>query len=89
MKTNHMELFRVVAAALPLLFVSAATADELFNTNEAELIEILKTGEPAEKAIACKKLAVFGTKDSVPLLGAVARRRATCLVGADCAGGDR
>ncbi len=63
-----MPLPRILALALPLLFASATTADELFNTNEAELIEVLKTGEPGAKAIACKKLAVFGTKDSVPLL---------------------
>ena len=63
-----MPILRGLALALPLLFVSAVTADELFNTNEAELIEVLKTGEPGAKAIACKKLAVFGTKDSVPLL---------------------
>lgn len=59
---------RVLALALPLSMASVATADELFNTSEAELIEVLKTGEPGAKAIACKKLAVFGTKDSVPLL---------------------
>ncbi|HEY1068376.1 MAG TPA: HEAT repeat domain-containing protein [Pirellulales bacterium] len=63
-----MPILRGLALVLPLLFVSAATADELFNTNEAELIEVLKTGEPGAKALACKKLAVFGTKDSVPLL---------------------
>lgn len=66
--TIQMQLVRVLAVSLPLLAISAATADELFNTNEAELIEVLKTGQPAEKAIACKKLAVFGTKDSVSLL---------------------
>lgn len=64
-----MRLFRSFAATLALALVAqAATADELFNTNEAALIEVLKTGEPAAKAIACKKLAVLGTKDSVPLL---------------------
>ena len=67
--TIPMQLCRTFAVTLALLLATqAATADELFNTNEGELIEILKTGEPAEKAIACKKLAVFGTKDSVPLL---------------------
>jgi hypothetical protein len=67
--TIPMQLCRTFTVALAMLLVTqAATADELFNTNEAELIEILKTGQPAEKAIACKKLAVFGTKDSVPLL---------------------
>jgi HEAT repeat protein len=67
--TIPMQLCRTFAVTLAMLLVTqAATADELFNTNEAELIEILKTGEPAEKAIACKKLAVFGTKESVPLL---------------------
>jgi HEAT repeat protein len=67
--TIHTQLFRSFAAMLALLLIAnCGRADELFNTNEAELIEILKTGQPAEKAIACKKLAVFGTKDSVPLL---------------------
>lgn len=64
-----MRLFRSVTATLALALVTqAATAEELFNTDEAALIEVLKTGEPAAKAIACKKLAVLGTKDSVPLL---------------------
>ena len=67
--TIHMRLFRAFALlSVALLATATVTADELFNTNEAALIEVLKSGEPAQKAIACKKLAVFGTKDSVPLL---------------------
>lgn len=67
--TIHTQLFRSFAAMLALLLIAnCGRADELFNTNEVELIEVLKTGQPAEKAIACKKLAVFGTKDAVPLL---------------------
>lgn len=64
---NRIRLFRGLSLALALT-ATGARGDELFNTNEAELIEVLKSGEPAQKAIACKKLAVFGTKDSVPLL---------------------
>ncbi|WP_428307736.1 HEAT repeat domain-containing protein [Lacipirellula sp.] len=63
-----MPLLRALALVLPLVVASAARAENLFDTNEAALIEVLKTGEPAAKAIACKKLAVLGTKDSVPLL---------------------
>ncbi len=64
----RMPLLRALALVLPLVVASAARAENLFDTNEAALIEVLKTGEPAAKAIACKKLAVLGTKDSVPLL---------------------
>lgn len=64
----RMPLLRALALMLPLVVASAARAEDLFETNEAALIEVLKTGEPAAKAIACKKLAVLGTKDSVPLL---------------------
>ncbi|BBO30812.1 HEAT repeat domain-containing protein [Lacipirellula parvula] len=66
--TIRMPLLRALALLLPLVAASAARAENLFETNEAALIEVLKTGEPAAKAIACKKLAVLGTKDSVPLL---------------------
>jgi HEAT repeat protein len=36
--------------------------------SERELIEILQTKAPAEKAIACKQLAIYGSKDAVPEL---------------------
>jgi len=35
---------------------------------EKVLIETLRSGEPEEKAIACKQLAIYGTKNAVPAL---------------------
>jgi HEAT repeat protein len=35
---------------------------------EAEFLKVLKTGQPAEKAIACKQLAIYGSKAAVPEL---------------------
>ncbi len=36
--------------------------------SEQQLIAILRSKPPAEKAIACKKLAIYGSKDAVPEL---------------------
>ena len=45
--------------------VSAARADE----NEAKLIGVLTSeAPPQEKAITCKRLAIFGSKAAVPAL---------------------
>jgi HEAT repeat protein len=49
------------------------TADQLSrpfppNSSEAELLEIVRTAEPAEKAFACKQLAIHGSKAAVPEL---------------------
>ncbi len=35
---------------------------------ENQLIDTLRSGAPAEKAIACKQLAIYGSKDAVPEL---------------------
>ena len=37
-------------------------------SSEEQLIETLRTAEPAEKAIACKQLAIHGSKAAVPEL---------------------
>ncbi len=39
-----------------------------YTTGEAELLETLRTGEPAKKAVACKQLAIHGSKNAVPEL---------------------
>jgi HEAT repeat protein len=49
------------------------TAEQLSNPfpparSEQELIESLRTGDPATKAIACKQLAIYGNKAAVPEL---------------------
>jgi HEAT repeat protein len=40
----------------------------LFDAKEADLVGVLQSGQPAEKAVACKKLAVVGTDKAVPEL---------------------
>jgi HEAT repeat protein len=37
-------------------------------TDEPQLLETLRTGEPAKKALACKQLAIHGSKEAVPEL---------------------
>src|SRR5262245_56222793 len=56
--------------ALCITFASqTARAGEVPGTiNEADLLNTLRSGAPADKAIACKQLAIHGTKDAVPEL---------------------
>jgi HEAT repeat protein len=64
---------RIAFAAAIALFVGTSqlfAADYYTNSpgKERELIETLKSKPPAEKAIACKELAIVGTKKCVPEL---------------------
>jgi HEAT repeat protein len=62
------------AAALMAVVACAATAGRAFaaaNDKEAKLISTLQTGTNPEKAIACKQLAIYGTKTAVPVLAAL------------------
>ena len=72
-------LAALAAACSGLAVSSARAADDHPATKETEskLIEVLRTGAPAEKAIACKKLAIYGSKDSVPLLAPLLRPTST------------
>jgi HEAT repeat protein len=75
---RRTSLYGLTIASLPILLALTAnaadwTADQLsrpFPTiaSEGELIEILRTAEPAEKAFACKQLAIQGSKAAVPEL---------------------
>jgi HEAT repeat protein len=78
-KQQFNRSLRVVAAVL--LFAGLNTTSvfgrvsDLLNTEkmpaqktERELIDVLKTKSPQEKAIACKQLAIYGGKDAVPEL---------------------
>ena len=62
----------LVAAIAVATTVSARAADDTNAAKEAErqLIAVLESADspPAEKAITCKKLAVFGSKDAVAAL---------------------
>lgn len=46
----------------------ARAADESSATKEKTLIDVLRSGVPADKAMACKQLAIHGSKNSVPEL---------------------
>src|SRR5436190_8525180 len=65
----------IVASALPAsadVSIGNAPPDKTTGTaveKQVQLIEILKSdSKPQEKAVACKRLAVYGTKDTVPAL---------------------
>ena len=58
----------VVAAAVSMLMIPAQSAAE----DEQPLIKLLQSDAPkAEKAVACKKLAVWGSAKAVPALAAL------------------
>ena len=56
--------------AVWLLIAASVTiaADAFAPVAESELIAVLQSGQPADKALACKKLALYGGKDSAPEL---------------------
>lgn len=68
---TRLMLFLAACCVLPLHLLQAAdptTSPEI----EQSLIEVLRSdASPAEKAIACKKLAVDGTSEAVPDLAAL------------------
>jgi len=63
----------VLAAVISLvgLLLGAANAHAATPEKEAALIETLRAGPRPEKAIACKQLAIYGTKQAVPELAAL------------------
>ncbi|HKD36189.1 MAG TPA: hypothetical protein VKB78_05290, partial [Pirellulales bacterium] len=63
-----MAAFTAIILALPAPAARAADKAAAGSETEAKLIEVLRTGSPPEKAIACKKLAIYGTKAAVPEL---------------------
>ena len=66
LKTRHFAMCAaLVAAVVTTTIGSARAADE----KERQLIGVLQSDSPrAEKAITCKGLAIYGTKDAVPEL---------------------
>jgi HEAT repeat protein len=66
--TKTGALFLLLAAMLSSGAFSIARAAE----NERDLIAVLQgNSPPAEKAITCKKLAIYGSKEAVPALAAL------------------
>jgi hypothetical protein len=71
MKTIRRSFIFFRHAMLASLVVTAgsrATAELPPAASEQELIQTLRTGEPGAKAIACKQLAIYGSKLAVPEL---------------------
>ncbi len=60
-------IFSVTLLAFLIVGVSASAADNP-SDKERELINVLRSGAPAEKAIACKELAIHGSAAAVPEL---------------------
>src|SRR5688572_11498225 len=54
----------LAALAVP----SAHAQNSPYVAEEADLIAVLQSGQPAEKALACKQLAIHGTDKAVPEL---------------------
>src|SRR5215471_11876438 len=68
-----MKFQTTIALALVLigLVVSARASEspEAVKAKERELLQVLRSdAPPAEKAITCKKLAIYGSEEAVPLL---------------------
>ena len=66
-----LSLTALLACVLPAGQVHAAAAQSQDSAAEKQrsLIRVLQTNAPpAEKAVACKQLAIYGTKDAVPAL---------------------
>src|SRR5437879_825429 len=79
MKGNFMDprspskISTLILLCISLAAPAVAVAGKGPETNkERELIQVLQSGAPPEaKAVTCKKLAVYGTKDAVPALAAL------------------
>lgn len=67
MKTiRYARWLAALLAAMSLLVGSSLRAQtSLYDAKEADLIGVLQSGQPAEKALACKKLAVVGSDKAV------------------------
>ncbi len=68
-KSRHTYCCIALLSAIVFLVGQAAqAADKQAAPSEKQLLETLRTGAPAEKAIACKQLAIHGSKAAVPEL---------------------
>ena len=57
-----------VALAVVLVLGTSAQADDQSAAKEQDLIGVLQSGQPADKAMACKQLAIHGSKAACPEL---------------------
>ena len=69
MKLNRFSFCVVLAASiLGTVFGQGPAGDRPGGQREQKLIGVLKSGTAAEQAMACKELAIYGTKDAVASL---------------------
>ncbi len=71
--TQYSSRCVALAGAMVAVAVLTARADDTDNGKEKALIAVLTSPDSskADKAITCKKLAVFGSKNAVPALAAL------------------
>jgi HEAT repeat protein len=67
-KPSNFSRFALLLAVLAISSGNHATAEGLTVPTEKQLIETLHSGKPEDKAIACKQLAIRGSKAAVPEL---------------------
>jgi HEAT repeat protein len=60
--------FLLFAALITLAAASSRAADNAAPPTEADLLAVLRSGQPADKAMACKQLSVYGSEQAVPAL---------------------
>ncbi len=63
-----MQLYRFAACVAFAAIALTAVAQSTSADKARQALAVLKTGAPAEKALACKTLAVYGSADAVPAL---------------------
>src|SRR5688572_15059062 len=69
MTTRYSTWQIALLASLWAAFAASAIAQNSpYVAKEADLIEVLKSGEKPDKALACKQLAIYGTDKAVPEL---------------------
>lgn len=67
-----MRLERILAALAILAALGGrALAADAAEDKQAKLLATLQTGQPQDKAVACKQLAIYGGKEAVPALAAL------------------
>jgi HEAT repeat protein len=68
MTTRYSQMLVALLATIMVGWAGALLAQSPYVAKEADLIEVLKSGQKPEQALACKQLAVVGTEKAVPEL---------------------
>ncbi|MEZ6143856.1 MAG: hypothetical protein R3B91_00180 [Planctomycetaceae bacterium] len=65
--SQRITQFVILLVTLNLLWTATAVAEDAVAPQEAELLAVLRSDAPAaDKAITCKKLAIYGSAEAVP-----------------------